>query len=260
MGATCAVAWVIADRLYTTNLGDSRIYLLRDGIIVQITTDHTWIQEALDAGIITNADRDEHPNAHVIRRYLGSKNSPELDFRLWYFAGEGDDDALKNQGLLLKPGDIVLLCSDGLTDLVSDKEIRDVILGSPLSKAPSVLIELANARGGHDNTTVVLLEMPKLKKGKTASKRKRQLLVGCLVMLVCTAVLITAIIFGFRWWEGRLDAEQTARPEQTLTLQADAPTLSASDAATPTVSIQVTEEPAGAQPSITPWPTHTSAP
>jgi PPM family protein phosphatase len=154
MGATCACAWAIDDRLYTANLGDSRIYLLREGHILQLTTDHTWIQEAFDAGIIDETQGEAHPNAHVIRRYLGSPQPPKVDFRLWFYDGEGDAEALDNQGLRLLPGDVVLICSDGLTDLVSDEEIHELIQSTPLAEAPAALIALANARGGHDNSTV----------------------------------------------------------------------------------------------------------
>ncbi|MEA3327591.1 MAG: protein phosphatase 2C domain-containing protein, partial [Chloroflexota bacterium] len=127
MGATCACTWVINDQLYTANLGDSRIYLLRANHLIQLTTDHTWVQEALDAGLISHKDRMDHPNAHVIRRYLGSQKASEPDFRMWVFEEESAEEALSNQGLTLQPGDLLVLCSDGLTDLVSDVEIRKVL-------------------------------------------------------------------------------------------------------------------------------------
>lgn len=260
MGATCAVAWVIRDRLFTANLGDSRIYLLRKGHIVQLTTDHTWIQEALDAGLISESARERHPNAHVIRRYLGSKKPPQPDFRLWYFEGEKDQDALNNQGLRLKVGDILLLCSDGLTDLVSDEEIRAVIQGTPLEQVPDVLIDMANHRGGHDNTTVVVMAYPH-KAGKgTAGARKRRWLLSCLSALVILALLVMAVLFGLRWWGASLEERETAQPTLTYTLVTDQPTQQASRTPTRTLTPTVTEELGPPQPSITPWPTHTGVP
>ena len=88
MGATCAMAWIIGDELHTAYVGDSRIYLMRAGRIQQLTTDHTWVQEAMEKGILTPEQARTHPNVHVIRRYLGSAEPPEPDFRLKWFDGE----------------------------------------------------------------------------------------------------------------------------------------------------------------------------
>jgi PPM family protein phosphatase len=161
MGATCATAWIIGDKLYTAYVGDSRIYLARSGRIQQLTVDHTWVQEAIEKGVITPEKAREHPNVHVIRRYLGSPTPPEPDFRMKLSRDEGDQHAEDNQGIQLLPEDVLLLCSDGLTDLVWNDEILEVIRSKPnLKEAARSLIELANARGGHDNTTVVLISVP----------------------------------------------------------------------------------------------------
>jgi PPM family protein phosphatase len=119
MGATCACAWVADDKLFTATVGDSRIYLLRGSLIHQLTTDHTWIQEALEKGLLQPDQIEGHPNAHVIRRYLGSPTPPEVDFRIRMVNGK--NEIPMNQGLALLPGDLLLLCSDGLTDLVDDE-------------------------------------------------------------------------------------------------------------------------------------------
>lgn len=160
MGATCACGWIIGDRLFIVNVGDSRIYLLRGGRIHQVSTDHTWIQEALEHGAITPDQIRGHPNSHVIRRYLGSRQTVIPDIRLRLRSQESDEQAEANQGTRLMPGDQVLLCSDGLTDLVDDDEIQRVLSTYPLQEAVHRLIEIANQRGGHDNTTVVALEQP----------------------------------------------------------------------------------------------------
>jgi len=263
MGATCACAWVIGDRLYTANLGDSRIYLLREGHLLQLTTDHTWIQEALDAGIIADSDRESHPNAHVIRRYLGSKKPPQPDFRLWYFEGETDAEALDNQGLKLEVGDILLVCSDGLTDLVSDEEILEMIKGNPLADIPGLLIDLANNRGGHDNITLVLMEVPPKIIDKPGRSKKRRWLTGCLVALIFTSLLIAAVLAGLRWWGDRFDAILPESTQMTLTLS---PENTAATALPPTTTPLLTNTPTPLpggntpQPSLTPWPTNTTAP
>ncbi len=160
MGSTCVCAWVIGDRLYTVSVGDSRLYWIRHGKIQQLTTDHTWVHDAIVHGIIRPEDARTHPNAHVIRRYLGSQPPPEADFRLRVYAEESDEDALNNQGLQLLPGDVLVLCTDGLTDLVEADEILATIQHyRNLETAAEALVALANERGGHDNITVVLLQM-----------------------------------------------------------------------------------------------------
>lgn len=263
MGATCACAWVIGDRLYTANLGDSRIYLLRKDHFVQLTTDHTWIQEAMDAGLISDGVGMDHPNAHVIRRYLGSKDAPEADFRLWFFDGEDDETAIGNQGLRLKPRDIILLCSDGLTDLVADPEIRAVLENEPLGSAPDTLIEMANSRGGHDNITVALLQVPPKGNGWFGQKRKRQIAVGCVTTVFALALLVGGALIGRRWWRNKLQELVTPAATEFLpTATAEkfwTATPSTFPSVTPTVELEDKEgEPP--QPSITPWPTDTISP
>ena len=263
MGATCACAWVIGDRLYTANLGDSRIYLLRKGHFIQLSTDHTWIQEAIDAGIISEEGIGNHPNAHVIRRYLGSKEAPEPDFRLWYFAGEDDKAALANQGLRLKQGDIILLCSDGLTDLVSDPEIQTVLETRPLADAPEVLIEMANTRGGHDNTTVVLLQVPKKGAGWFGRRRNRRWAIGCVTTLAVLALLVGGALAGRRWWRNKLQERETPNQTETVEVTPTQEPWTATPTLFPTASPTLETENRDAQtpqPSITPWPTDTVSP
>ena len=161
MGSTCATVWIAGDRLHTASVGDSRIYLLRGGKIQQLSVDHTWIQEALEKNLITPEAAREHPNVHVIRRYLGSAVPPEADFRLKLSKEDNDEQAEAHQGVKLQPNDVVLLCSDGLTDLVWNDEIVETVKSKPnLKEGAGALIALANSRGGHDNITVVLISIP----------------------------------------------------------------------------------------------------
>ena len=160
MGATAACVWIIDKQLYIAYAGDSRIYLLRGKRIQQLSRDHTWVQEALDKGILSRAAIKSHPNLHVIRRYIGSSEPPEPDLRLYLRPGETDHEARANQGMILAPGDVVLVCTDGLTDLVNDNEIVNMLQGRSLKQMAKALIDLANQRGGHDNITVLLLGMP----------------------------------------------------------------------------------------------------
>jgi serine/threonine protein phosphatase PrpC len=161
MGTTCALALVAGRRLHIAFIGDSRIYLARHKAIRQISIDHTWIQEAIDHKLLTREDAKTHPNRHVVRRHIGNKPDVQPDFRLRLKDDESDEQSEKNQGLLLEPGHIVILCSDGLTDLVEPAEILDAITArDELQAAVEDLILLARQRGGHDNITLILLRVP----------------------------------------------------------------------------------------------------
>ena len=160
MGSTITVGWILGDRLYGASVGDSRMYLLDDRGLHQLTTDHTWVQEALDHAVISPEEAIDHPHAHVLRRYVGSQVDVEPDLRLRLSAESTDEQALANQGLRLKPGGQILLCSDGLTDLVRASEIEAALQTNPPEAAVQSLIELARSRGGHDNITVLVLAVP----------------------------------------------------------------------------------------------------
>lgn len=160
MGSTCSCAWIAGDRLFINYVGDSRIYMLRGGRIQQVSKDHTWVQEAVDAGVLSRAQAKKHPNAHVIRRHLGGDDVPEVDTRLYLVGKETDEQAMANQGVKILPGDRLLICSDGLTDLVEDDEISATLLSMPMAAAIDQLIGLACQRGGHDNITIVTVQVP----------------------------------------------------------------------------------------------------
>ncbi len=202
MGSTVAVAWIIGPRLYTTSAGDSRIYLLREGRLHQITIDHTWIQEAIDYNIITPDEARDHPQAHVLRRYIGSRDPPKPDMRLRLKADESDAHSETNQGLRLRPGDQVLLCTDGLTDLVEKDEILKALHEQSPRDAVISLVDLARARGGHDNITVVLLTALKLPRRTTLSRRAAWILITFAgsVGLICLTMLPLASGWWFDLW------------------------------------------------------------
>jgi serine/threonine protein phosphatase PrpC len=161
MGSTVACALVIDTALYIATLGDSRIYLIRDNSIRQLSIDHTWVQEALDIGVINSEEARSHPRRHLIRSYLGSSDPIQPDLRMYLEDKENEEQAKANQGLPLIPGDRVVICTDGLTDLVADEEILE-ILQSEGSREDHLqkMIDLSNLRGGHDNITAVMLQLP----------------------------------------------------------------------------------------------------
>ena len=141
MGCTAEVAVFFQRSFVIGHVGDSRTYLFRQGHLEQITKDHSLVQEQVDRGLITAAEARHHPHRHVIARAVGVDGKLEIDL----VKGE------------LLPGDCILLCSDGLTDMVDDPSIQD-LLSRPLAVSQKVeaLIGLAKAAGGHDNITVVL--------------------------------------------------------------------------------------------------------
>ena len=161
MGSTVACALVIDSALYIATLGDSRLYLVRDNVIQQLNIDHTWVQEALEVGVINSEEARNHPRRHLIRSYLGSSDPIHPDLRLYMDSEENQEQAKANQGLPLVPGDQILICTDGLTDLVTDEEVLEILVGEE-SKDEQLqkLVDLANLRGGHDNITAVVLQAP----------------------------------------------------------------------------------------------------
>ena len=259
MGATCATAWIIGDKLYTAYVGDSRIYLVRGGRIQQLTVDHSWVQEAIDKGILTPEMAREHPNVHVIRRYLGSPTPPQPDFRIKLFDDEGDRQAEGNQGIQLLPDDVLLLCSDGLTDLVWNDEILEVIRSKPsLKEAAQALIELANARGGHDNITVVLISVPSnfkliVKKGPDWMPWIVGGVAGVALVLIAASVLALSLL--------RRDTSLTLTPTLFPT-----PLPTQTPLPRPTVTVMLPTAttapilPLPVAPTYTPWPTNTITP
>ena len=203
MGTTCVAALIANRRLYTAYIGDSRMYLIRDGKMKQITVDHTWVQEAIEHGILTRAEARTHPNRHVVRRHLGAKVDATPDYRLQLDEKESAEESQRNQGLLLNPGDIVLLSSDGLTDLVDDADILATFQNNQkLQDTVDALTLMARKNGGTDNITIIALQVPNYnaKPNDSASTISRAIaLLGLgvfsLVVLVSAAVLAYYLFF-----------------------------------------------------------------
>lgn len=270
MGSTCACAFVIGKRLYTASVGDTRIYLIRNKQIYQLSRDHTWIQEAIDLGTLPAATAHLHPNAHVIRRYIGAPYGVQPDTRLYLQGDETDPQAEANQGIKLKAGDRIVVCSDGLTDLVASHEILTIIRKRPLERALQELVSLANQRGGHDNITIVALQV-----GKTTSRLIRWLATATFLTMLTIGVM--AAIFLFYLSEGnqilnRLGLHPTpsaslpvflqetplfitpvSTEEPLFPIDLGGPTPSGSSTTIPIPSLQPTA-------TFTPWPTNTPEP
>jgi PPM family protein phosphatase len=143
MGTTLVALLQDGDMVHVANVGDSRGYLLRQGELSQVTVDHSLVQELVDDGRLSPEDAERHPQRSVITRALGI--DPEVEFDLFTYK--------------LQVGDRLLLCSDGLSDVVEPTQIRNVLLRvrSP-QKAARQLITVANEQGGPDNITVIVVE------------------------------------------------------------------------------------------------------
>ncbi len=147
---TALVADALAQHIYYVHIGDTRLYRFRDGILLKLTRDHSFVGIREDAGEMTEAEAMAHPHRNQILREVGSSQH-RLD----------DTDFMDYGSDALLPGDLLLLCSDGLTDMITAQQLTSVLAAKQgLLKKTERLIELANAAGGHDNITVVLLEYP----------------------------------------------------------------------------------------------------
>lgn len=141
MGTTAIVAVENKGSLFVGHIGDSRTYLTREKQISQITEDHSVVQQLVKAGAISEEEAQVHPYKNVITRCLGMQANVEPD----------------TLELVLQPGDKVLMCSDGLSNMVSDKQMEEMLNENTPEEACQKLVDLANENGGTDNITVVLL-------------------------------------------------------------------------------------------------------
>ncbi len=147
---TALVADALAQRIYFVHIGDTRLYRYRDGKLQKLTRDHSFVGIREDAGEMSEAEAMAHPHRNQILREVGSAQH-RLD----------DTDFMDYDSDSLLPGDVLLLCSDGLTDMITAQQLTGVVAAQQsLANKTARLIELANAAGGHDNITVVLLEYP----------------------------------------------------------------------------------------------------
>ena len=144
MGTTASCMVMGGGRWIIGHIGDSRVYLLRDGVFQQVTKDHSYVQEQVDAGFLTPEQARYHPYSNVITRCVGANALVEADVL------QGD----------LQNGDVYLLCSDGLTGMVEDPQLRKILetKGTPGRMVDAMITE-ANRRGGLDNITAIVVQV-----------------------------------------------------------------------------------------------------
>lgn len=143
MGTTVVVATIVDDTLHVGNIGDSRLYVIRDRI-EQITQDHSLVETMVRTGELMPEDARFHPNKNIITRALGTNEDVKADFF----------------EVKLEKADTILLCSDGLSNMVEDREIERIVKETQdVEKASETLVELANQNGGTDNIAIVMIQV-----------------------------------------------------------------------------------------------------
>lgn len=143
MGTTLVAAAIVGRRLLIANVGDSRGYVLRRRQINQVTVDHSWVEEQVQAGLLTREEADIHPHRNLITRAMGTR--PEVAVDLY--------------DMEVREGDILLLCTDGLSGQVSERQIASTVRTLPPPQAAEALIDLANEGGGRDNATALIIQV-----------------------------------------------------------------------------------------------------
>ncbi len=176
MGSTAVVVLIKGSRLFFAHIGDSRIYRVRDDEIERLTRDHSLVQEMVDKAIITEEQAEQHPQKNVILRSLGpnGNSEPQVDPR--------DEVLFKD--------DYLILCSDGLTGHLDDREIKEIVLKNSPMEACDKLVALANERGGKDNITVQVIKVVEGKKKAASLKDKAMVKQAGIIFGVAVVVLL----------------------------------------------------------------------
>jgi protein phosphatase len=143
MGTTVTAALLDGHSAYVAHVGDSRCYLARKGRIYQVSEDHSLVNEQLKAGTITAEEARHSRFRNIITRSVGFEEKVLVDM----------------MGLQTEPGDVLVLCCDGLSNVVEDHEILELATSTPLEEAPERLVGVANERGGDDNITVIVVRI-----------------------------------------------------------------------------------------------------
>ena len=162
MGTTAVCGWVQRGEVWVALVGDSRLFHVRAGQVRWRTMDHTRVQGLVDHGVLTPAEARRHPDAGMLTRALGHPRTSN---------GDPLEPEVMADALPLEPGDALVLCSDGLHDLVEDDEIAEAVAGRTPEEVVERLVQLALDRGGHDNVTVVCAVQGAKASGLEARKR-----------------------------------------------------------------------------------------
>lgn len=146
MGTTVTMGAILDGKVYIGHIGDSRAYIIREDNIKRITEDHSLVSELLKKGSITEEEAINHPQKNVITRALGTDENPDID--IFNFD--------------LNEEDVILLCTDGLTNMIKEEEIKKIInMSKDIQEVCNTLVNIANENGGYDNSTAVIIKFDK---------------------------------------------------------------------------------------------------
>jgi serine/threonine protein phosphatase PrpC len=240
MGTTVVAAVIRGKELLLANVGDSRGYMMRDGKVSQATRDHSFVADQVRAGLLTPEEARAHPQRNVITRALGSRPEVKVDT----YGGE------------LQSGDVLLLCSDGLSEYVHEEDMLPVLSHYPPDEAVPRLIALANNRGGSDNVSTIIIQLGRRPKVAATqpmapavppaqpAPRRRVLpwVIGIGAFLTLAVVALVAGLVIVPWFLGR---QQSATP--TL---APSPTSELTTTPPPSATPLPTEPPPTATPAF----------
>lgn len=210
MGTTFSAVVIVGMKAFIAHVGDSRIYLVRKNRIKRITTDHSFVEKLVEEGRISPDEARDHPQKNVLYMSLGARES---------FTPEIMND------IVLEEGDALIMCSDGLSNMVDDESLMNITMGDYPEEAAEALVRLANAHGGSDNITVQLirlgsLEMLEKTKPIRLSRPRRKLAKGMAALVLLLLLAILAYVF-FAADSGSADARNgITRPARPLVKKA----------------------------------------
>jgi len=258
MGTTVVATVIRGQELCLANVGDARIYLLRQGKVTQATRDHSFVADQVRAGLLTMEEARNHPQRNVITRALGSRPDVKVDT----YSGE------------LQAGDVLLMCTDGLSEYVHEEDMQPVLTHYPPEEAVTRLIALANSRGGSDNITALVIQAgarsqvattqplsppapkPAAPANPPAPRSRRRPIAVILGVLALVAVLAVALVAGLRYGPALLGmlgerATPTASLEPSPVASPEpSPTIAATTTLPPTTTPAPTENPPTTTPAF----------
>lgn len=200
MGTTLTAAVIDNDRLLVAQVGDSRAYLMHNDHLRQVTRDHSYVQELLSSGEITEEQTRDHPRRGVITRVLGFEYETQPDL----------------YELRLEAGDRLLLCSDGLHGMLQDKQIATILSEKKQpQQCADALVQAANRAGGQDNTTVVVVDVQTVAPAEARFSLKSRLRLGVIGFLIALALLVGGTVAGV-WFYANSSAYLIAEDGQVV--------------------------------------------
>ena len=233
MGCTASCILVENSKMAIAHVGDSRIYLLHRGALVRLTHDHSYVEELVDAGEITADEARVHPSRSIITRALGSDPDMYAD----HFTLE------------VSVGDRIIICSDGLSSMVEDSEIEDIAISTVVPQtAADNLVSAALGAGGHDNVSVVVVDVLDDGTSEVRSERRRHVAVSAAItaaVILVTVVVASAFYISNSWYLGDNDGTVGIYSGINVTVFGH-PLYTLEE----TTSVQVSDLPAAVQESI----------